>query len=160
MSTSQPRLTAARLGAGLALAVGALALSGCSATNPVLTNEPYAASDGVNQTLGPLSFGNLLVLAAERDAPGTLLGSVTNASDRVARVEIGLAGTPTTVEVPAGATVILGPEATPVDLGTVPVPPGALVEVMLGSDADGTTSVQAPVLDGTLEYYATLVPEA
>ncbi len=71
---------------------------------------------------------------------------------------IGLSGDVTSVVVPAGETVILGPEAGEVPLATVPAPPGSLVTLVLTSDVDGSVSVQVPVLDGTLEQYATLVP--
>ncbi|WP_372593897.1 hypothetical protein [Actinotalea sp.] len=145
--------------AALLLAAAALSLTGCSATNPVTTNQAYAASDGVDITLGGLQFGNLLVLSAEQGAPGTVLGSVTNTAGADVRLEIGLSGELTTLAVPAGETVLLGPDDAAVDLATVPSPPGALVEVVMTSDADGSATVMAPVLDGTLEQYAALVPQ-
>lgn len=142
-----------------ALGLG-LALSACSATNPATTNVDYAASDGVDLTLGSLDLGNLLVLAASEGAPGTVLGSVTNGGSERTSVQIGLPDAdPVTLQVDAGETVLLGPDQEPVDLDAVPAPPGALVELTVGSEADGTTSLQVPVLDGTLEQYADLVPQ-
>ena len=158
MTTPRPRTTTVRRAAALALAASALTLAGCSATNPVTTSKPYAASDGVDESLGALSFGNLLVLSAATGDPGTVLGSVTNAAARETSVTIGVAGDTTTLAVPAGATVLLGPEHTVVPLGAVDAPPGALVVLDLASDADGSTSLQVPVLDGTFPQYATLVP--
>ena len=154
------RTSAARRTAALVLAASAFALTGCSATNPVTTNQEYAASDGVDARLGELEFGNLLVLTAEQGAPGTVLGSVTNHSERSMTVQIGLADDATSMRVPAGGTLLLSPENTAVDLAGVPAPPGALVELVLGSDTEGSTSLQAPVLDGTLKQYASLVPTA
>ena len=154
------RTSAARRSAALLLAASALTLTGCSATNPVATNQEYAASDGVDARLGELEFGNLLVLTAEQDAPGTVLGSVTNRSDRSMTVQIGLAGDETSMRLSAGETLLLSPEDAAVDLAAVPAAPGALVELVLGSDTEGTTSLQAPVLDGTLTQYAPLVPKA
>ena len=160
MTTLRPRTPAPARVAALALAAAAaLSLTACSATNPVTTNQPYAASDGLDATLGSLEFGNLLVLSAAQDAPGTVLGSVTNTSDTGARLEIGMSGDLTPVAVPAGETVLLGPQDTAVDLATVPAPPGALVEIVMSSDTDGSASLRTPVLDGTLEQYATLVPQ-
>jgi len=159
VTTPRLRTPAVHRAAALALAgAAALALAGCSATNPVTTTKAYAASDGVNQSLGALTFGNLLVLTAAKDDPGTVLGSVTNAASRDASVTIGIAGDETAITVPAGGTVLLGPEATAVPLGSVPAPPGALAELVLASTTDGSVSVRVPVLDGTLSQYATLVP--
>ena len=142
-----------------AAAVGlGLVLAGCSATNPATTTRDYAASDGVDVTLGDLDLGNLMVLAAEEGAPGTVLGSVTNTGGDSTTVQLGLADDATSLEVGAGETVLLGPEQEPVDLAAVPVAPGALVELTVASEADGTTTVRVPVLDGTLEQYADLVP--
>ena len=158
MTTPRLRTPAVRRAAALTLAATALTLAGCSATNPVTTNVAYAASDGVDETLGSLTFGNLLVLASADQAPGTVLGSVTNAADHDATLTIGIAGDETTLTVPAGATVLLGPDASAVPLRAVPAPPGALVELVLTSDLDGSVTRRTPVLDGTLEQYATLVP--
>lgn len=158
MTTPRLRMPAVRRAAALSLAAATLLLAGCSATNPVTTSKPYAASDGVDQRLGSLTFGNLLVLSAADKAPGTVLGSVTSSADRDATLTIGLAGDVTSVAVPAGATVILGPDATAVPLATVPAPPGTLVDLVLTSDLDGAVTLKVPVLDGTLEQYATLVP--
>jgi hypothetical protein len=137
-----------------------LVLAGCSATNPDTTTRDYAASDGVDLTLGDLDLGNLLVLAAEEGAPGTLLGSVTNTGSDATTVQIGLADDATSVEVGPGETVLLGPDQEAVDLAAVPVAPGALVDLAVGSEVDGTTTVRVPVLDGTLEQYADLVPSS
>ncbi len=158
MTTPSLRTTAVRRAAALTLAASALTLAGCSATNAVTTTKAYAASDGVDATLGSLSFGNLLVLSAAKGDPGTVLGSVTNAATSKATVTIGIAGDTATLSVPAGATVLLGPDHTAVPLSSVSEPPGALITLDLASDADGSTSLQVPVLDGTFAQYATLVP--
>ena len=158
MTTPRLRTPAVQRVTALALAASALVLAGCSATNPVTTTKAYAASDGLDQTLGSLTFGNLLVLTAAEGDPGTVLGSVTNAATSEATVTIGIAGDETTLPVPAGATVLLGPETTAVPLSSVPAAPGALVELVLASTADGSVTLQVPVLDGTFPQYATLVP--
>jgi hypothetical protein len=145
------------------LAVAALAslavapLAACQSSHPI-TAEPYAASDGVDATLGSVRAGNLLVLAAADGAPGTVLGSLTNDSDRAVTVQVGLEDDLTSIDVAPGATELLGPDDTEVAVPAVPVAPGALMALRLSADAEGTTTVQVPVLDGTLPYYATLVP--
>ena len=63
------------------------------------------------------------------------------------------------IDVPAGGTVNLGPDADEsVDLAAVPGIPGSKLEVTVTSDVSGAATVQVPVLDGTLPEYADLVP--
>lgn len=138
-----------------------LALTGCSATNSITTTVPYDPSDGVGLVLGDVELSNILVLSAAEGAPGTLLGSATNRGGGEAELTIGLGdGGGTTIGLDAGETVLLGPEHEPVDLEAVPAPPGALVTLHVDSDAGGATTLDVPVLDGTLPEYADLVPGA
>lgn len=141
-----------------ALAVLAVApLAACQSSTPITTKD-YAASDGVAATLGTVRAGNLLVLAAKDGAPGTVLGSLTNDGTASVTVQVGPADDPTSIDVAPGATALLGPDGTEVPVAAVPVAPGALMELRLAATTEGTTTVQVPVLDGTLPYYATLVP--
>lgn len=160
MTTSRRRRRPARHLTAALVAVAALALAGCSATNEITTLADYDASDGVGVELGDLDVANLLVLTAAEGSPGTVIGSVTNrGSDDIALV-IGLAdGEGTELSVAAGSTVALSPEAEAVGLAAVPAAPGALVALLLTSDAGGSTSLEVPVLDGTLAEYAPLVPQ-
>ncbi|WP_024285708.1 hypothetical protein [Cellulomonas sp. KRMCY2] len=141
---------------GIALAVG-----GCSTTNPMSTTRSYAASDGVAVELGDLRIGNLLVLSAAEGGAGTVLAALSNDGTADIVVTIGLAdgvaGSP--IDVPAGQTVLVGPDAAAtVDLDAVPVAPGALVDLTITSDQGGTATRRAPVLDGSQPEYAELVP--
>ena len=140
-----------------------LTFAGCSATNPIATQNDYAPSDGVGAQLGDVSFGNLLVLTSAEGEPGTLLGSVTNRGRDDVKVTLGLsdgaAGPP--IDVRAGDTVLLGPEKdVTLELDAVPAPPGAVVDLAVSSDAGGSSTVGVPVLDGTLPEYADLVPSS
>lgn len=138
-----------------------LALTGCSATNEITTSLPYDPSDGVGMVLGDVELSNILVLSAAEGAPGTVLGSATNRGASAVELTIGLGdGDGTTVALDGGATVVLGPRDEPVDLAAVPAPPGAMVTVHIDSDAGGATTLDVPVLDGTLPEYADLVPGA
>ncbi len=56
------------LGRMLTVATLAFALVGCSATNPIQTDRPYAASDGVRVQLGDVRAENLLAVIRERVA--------------------------------------------------------------------------------------------
>lgn len=140
----------------LALAA-ATTLSACSSELP-MTARPYAASDGLDVTVGTLAAGNLLVLTSAEGAAGTVLGSLTNNGDEAVTATVGSPDAPVQVEIPAGGTALLGPEDVAVPIAAVPAPPGALTALVVASDADGSTTVEVPVLDGTLEEYASLVP--
>ena len=145
-----------------AMTIGiALAVAGCSATNPITTTRSYAASDGVAVELGDLRIGNLLVLSAAQGEAGTVLAALSNDGTADIEVTIGLAdgdpGAP--IDVPAGQTVLVGPAAAAtVDLDAMPAAPGALVDLAITSDQGGTTTRRVPVLDGTQPEYAELVP--
>jgi hypothetical protein len=150
----------ARLAAAGLLVLG---LGACSATNEVTTSTPYALSDGVRTTLGPVTAVNLLVVAAAKGDPGVLSGALTNSSTRDLAITFTLAdATPgKTVVVPAGRTVYIGTgtdQGAVVEFDAVPVAPGQVVGLTLTGDSTGGATVQAPVLDGTLPQYATMVP--
>ncbi len=152
----RPLLTIVTVLVAAPLAVGLLA--GCSASTP-RTAQGYAASDGVGLQLGELDASNLLVLAAESGAPGTVLGSLTNLGPESMIVEIAAGGSTVTVRVAPHSTMILGPAGAQVALAAVPEPPGALMDVTITSDRAGDVAVQVPVLDGTLPAYTDLVPQ-
>ena len=162
MTRRPPALALRLVGAGLAGLV-ALTVSGCSATNEVTTNTPYALSDGVRATLGPVVADNLMVISSAKGEPGVVSGALTNTGTQTVQVTLTAAGqtTGSTLRVDAGGTVYLG---TGTDLGeNVPVAsvdaaPGQVVALTLAAPSAGTTTVQVPVLDGTLPQYATLVP--
>jgi len=138
-----------------------LALTGCSATNEITTSVPYDPSDGLGLVIGDVELANVLVLSVAEGAPGTILGSATNRGPSPVELTIGLGdGADTTIALDGGATVRLGPRDEPVDLEAVPAPPGAMVTVHIDSDAGGATTLDVPVLDGTLPEYADLVPAA
>lgn len=139
----------------------ALLVAGCSATNPITTSENYAASDGVRVELGEAVLTNLLVLTAAEGSEGTVLGAVSNNGQDDLELTLTLEGSAdeARIDLPAGATVLLGPDEEEVVLDSVPAPPGALVAVSVVSDRSGAVTVRVPVLDGTLPEYADLVPE-
>ncbi|MBC7291329.1 MAG: hypothetical protein H5T83_08350 [Actinotalea sp.] len=156
---STPTLPRRAASVAAALAASAL-LAGCSATNPITTLLDYDPSDGVSQVVGDLRAGNLIVLTAEEGGPGTIVGFVTNRGSQDASVVLEVAGEQgDAIEVPAGGTVLLGPQGDEtLDVGAVPAPPGSKIEVTLRSDVAGSATVEIPVMDGTLEEYADLVP--
>ncbi|EYR63840.1 lipoprotein [Actinotalea ferrariae CF5-4] len=152
-----------RLAAGTLLAASAL-ITGCSATNPITTDIAYPPSHGlpvdISETAGLV---NLMVLTAEEGGTGALYGAAWNNNTVPVDVTVALPdGTVLgTVAVPAGGTVTLGSaQEEQVRVPDVPVPPGAVMELVVGTDRGGQVTAAVPVLDGTLPPYDPLVPVA
>lgn len=153
-----------RLVASAALsALVLLGATGCTFITPQSTEIEYSASDGVNvaDSDGPLQIRNAMVIATEDGSTGNLVAAIINPTDKRAVLTIEIQGLdPLTVRVGAGDTLSLGANAEPVRIDGLDTAPGATVEMYFQSgDATGTAT-QVPVLDGTLPYYADLVPEA
>ncbi|HMO12014.1 MAG TPA: hypothetical protein PKB06_11060, partial [Actinotalea sp.] len=102
-----------RTGRAAAAAVIALAttatLSGCLGQTP-MTLRDYTPGDGVSLRLGDLDAQALVVLTAAEGEPGTIVGALRNVGARDLSVTIGLPDSVTEVEVPAGSSVLLGPQ--------------------------------------------------
>lgn len=151
-----------RLVASVALsAVVLLGATGCTFITPQSTEIQYSASDGVNiaDTDGPLQIRNAMVIATEDGSTGNLIAAIVNPTEKSATLTVEIEGLdPFTVRVGADDTLSLGADAEPLlieDLNTIP---GATVEMYFQSgDATGAAA-EVPVLDGTLSYYADLVP--
>lgn len=153
---------ARRLAAGALLATSAVVTAGCSATNPITTDVAYPPSHGlpvdISETAGLV---NLLVLTAEEGGTGALYGAAWN--DNTVPVDVTVAlpdGTVLgTVTVPALGTVTLGSrQEEQIRVPDVPVRPGAVMHLTVGTDRGGRVVAPVPVLDGTLPPYDELVP--
>lgn len=147
-------------------AISALVLlgaTGCTFITPQSTEIQYSASDGINipDSDGPLEVRNAMIIATEDGSAGNLIAAIVNPTDKaeVLTVEIDGVAESLTLRVGAGDTVSLGSNAEPLRIDDLGIKPGATVETYFQSgDATGA-SAQIPVLDGTLPYYADLVPE-
>ena len=146
-------------------AISALVLlgaTGCTFITPQATEIQYSASDGINipDSDGPLKVRNAMIIATEDGSVGNLVAAIVNTTDQAEVLNVDVEGSESlTVRVGAGDTVSLGSNAEPMRIDDLGVKPGATVEVYFQSgDATGA-SAQIPVLDGTLPYYADLVPE-
>ena len=146
--------------AGSVIAVAALALTACS---PVLTQKPYAASDGVRIPLtenGDVRAENVLVLASEQGAEARIVGGLTNNTSQDVEFTIGFVdGASATIDVPARSTVLLdGSEENDLVLEDVPAAPGSTADMLFATPELGVSTFPVPVLDGTFAEYANLVP--
>ncbi|WP_182113047.1 MULTISPECIES: hypothetical protein [unclassified Actinotalea] len=158
--TSRPRHAVVTAAASVASVTLALTLSACSATNPITTQDDYAASDGVMAQVGDLRAGNLVILTTGDGEPGALVGAVTNDGDD-AEVTFALDGEEiASFEVRSRETVLLNQDGEEVEIAAVDAAPGTFARLMMASDVSGSTTVNVPVLDGTLPEYADHVPDA
>lgn len=152
-----------RLVASAALsALVLLGATGCTFITPQSTQVKYSASDGVNveDSEGPLDIRNAMVIATEDGATGNLVAAIVNTTDKAATLTVEIEGLdPLTVRVGAGDSISLGADAEPLRIDGLDTIPGATVKIYFQSgDATGTAT-QVPVLDGSLPYYADLVPQ-
>ena len=148
------------------IAVGAaviLGATGCSMISPQSTTIPYSPADGINVPDvpgAPLQVRNALIVT-NKGVQGNLVAAIINQTDRDETLTINVPDTniSETVDVPAQTTVSLGAEGTdPLLIRGIDTKAGATIAMEFQSgDAPGV-SVHVPVLNGTLNYYSTLVP--
>lgn len=109
------------------VAVAALALAGCSATNPITTAEAYNVVDGVQVEVGSsIAARSLLVFTSGEGEIGTLAGALTNGGREDVEVTVEPDGADAvTIDVPARGTVLLGGDGgNVIDIDRVAAPPG------------------------------------
>lgn len=145
-----------------AIAVGALAFTGCGAINQQSTAIMYSASDGVHADMGKIELRNVLIISEKAGQPGRLTGTFYNKSDASIKLTVsGSEGSQTELTIPSGAApLILGSKSEAAILSTVSAIPGAMEMVKL-TQSDTSVAAQTlnvPVLDGTLPEYKDLVP--
>jgi len=143
-----------------ALAVVAIALTGCSAINPITTDRQYAPSDGIDVPIGDSAKAiNLLVVTTAKDAPAVLTGSLYNEAHEDVVVTLSIDGTiAANVTVPADAAVQLGTgDHQTLVQGASPAAPGGMAPVWIGTEDTGALQVDVPIVDGTFAEYQGIV---
>ena len=151
-----------RIAASVA-AVSALTLaSACS--NPIQTNEPYNAADGVPATIGKVALRDLL-LVSDGNGPAVVSGSAINEGDAKVTLELSPEAQSTQggTASSAGTQVEVGPfeqvnlSTKGLQLGGADAKPGTLAAVIIRSSDGGSTIVRLPVLPATGPY-STITP--
>lgn len=151
----------ARLRPLIAITVALMVL--ISACGVPSTAQRYAAGDGTRGDLGDqIAAENLLVLTDAAGAEGTLVGGLVNQWEQAVEVTLTFAGIDeaVTMTIDGGGTLLLHPDHHSVVLPSVPVPPGAMVDVQISTGQQGSITVPVPVLDGTLHPYQDYLPGA
>lgn len=147
------------------------ALAGCQFVTPQQTARSYTPSDGVNGMVGDVDIRNVFVLVGEGDT-ASVIGVLSNDSDSARDVTLEYTTTsgPGTEDltVPAGGLLALSTKPGTVDasvpgesqalvLEGVQAKPGGLLPVTFTSRSK-STDLRLPVLTGSQEQYAALVP--
>lgn len=144
-----------------ALAGAALLASGCAVFSPVQTDYPYQAGDGPSLDTGDVHLGNLVVVAAEKDGDGVLVGQAINESAQSVDVTFAVGeGTPTRRTIPASSGGGLSESGSAVVLTGVPAGPGELVQLTVTTPGSGANVVQVPVVAPTGYYSDFTAPPA
>ena len=152
--------TLKRAGAGAALAVALLSATGCGYIHHQPTTIHYAASDGVNADVADIDLRNIMVIAENEKSDGRVLGSIINNGKNDVTVDFNFESGAKSVTVKPGETVRLEDDAHKLIVSPSGANPGLTLEntkVTAGSD---NTTMNIPVLDGTLEEYAPYLPNA
>jgi hypothetical protein len=140
-----------------AAALALLGTAGCSAINEQATTFSYAASDGVVADIGPIDLRNLMIVAADAESPGRVLGTAANTSDSPVQLSLAVAGSNASVTVPANGQIRFEQDENETTLSNPGGVPGSIVDVTVQVNSDSEV-VGVPVLDGTLPEYAEFVP--
>lgn len=152
--------TIKRAGAGLALTVALLSATGCGYIYNQPTTIQYNASDGVNADVADIDLRNIIVIAEDEKSAGRVLGTAVNTGDSDATVEFKFESGSQSVKVPAGKTVRFEDDAHKLIVDPAGANPGMVLEntkVTVGGDE---STMNIPVLDGTLDEYAPYLPNA
>jgi len=139
-----------------------LGTSGCNLLAPQSTTKHYDASDGVSGNVGDLQVRNAIVLSTDGKT-GSLLVTVVNASDSAhsLSVQYTAATGKVTQQVtlkPQSSTAIGTTGGPVITLENIDAPLGSLFPVYFQYGTETGLQLLAPVLDGTLSQYSTLLP--
>ena len=153
------RLTASVLLGSLVIAL----TSGCTFMTDQATMQPYDPSDGTSAVIDGVKVLNILMLSEDGET-ASLLMNIANEANSSATVNVqyeNAAGQKVdeSVHVNANAVKSVGnqPDATLIMKG-IDGAPGSLFPVFLQIGDAAGQQVQVPVLDGSLPYYADLLP--
>jgi hypothetical protein len=141
-----------------------LGTSGCNLLTPQSTTKHYDASDGVSGNVGDLQVRNAIVLS-KNGTTGSLLVTVVNASDSAHSMTVQYTSTTGKVTQqltlkPQSSTAIGATGGPVITLENISAPLGSLFPVYFQYGTETGIQLLAPVLDGTLAQYSTLLPTA
>ncbi len=154
------RAAASALLAGAVLSI----LAGCGLVTPVATQYPYAPSDGVQGEIGELKIINALAITEVGNPNANLIFTASFRGEDLTTLNVQYQlGARTTLTFDLGANSITNVgfgEGGALTLAGVDVAPGELIPVYFQYGDEEGVQLNVPVLDGSLEHYADLIPPA
>lgn len=150
----------ARLLVPLAVVGATLAMSACETQSPVQTEVSYNPADGVPVDLGAVQLRDLVIISSGKGKPGVLVASMSNTGSTEQRVMFSAGGSASPVYATApGNSVERLSGTSPVQLPSVPVSPGDVLQMTVQTPTAPAVAVVVPVLSPH-GYYATISPSA
>lgn len=139
----------------------AASLSGCTFGAVQATQLAYDPSDGVGAEVGDVQVRNAL-LVSDDGKLASLAVALINPSDTNVQLTVSWEAESgrdeRTVSVPAGETLSLGTDDDAIVLVGVDAQPGSLFPVYFQYGEEEGQELGVPVLEGSLDEYADLVP--
>lgn len=149
MTPASPRRRQRALATAALGSAAAIVLAGCQWSSTIQTDRAYEPADGTSARIGEVQLSNVLIVAAKKGGPGTLIGRGVNYAQQPVELTFAIGGeAPTKVSIPAGGALQLsdlaaGPKRL---LPVVPVSPGDLVDLHITSAGGGDRDLRVPVL--------------
>ena len=141
----------------------AASLTGCTFGAVQATRLAYDPSDGIGTEVGNVQVRNAL-LVSEDGTVASLAVALVNAGDANVRLTVSWEASSgrveRTISVPAGETVSLGANEDVIVLDGIDAEPGSKFPVYFQYGDEEGKELGVPVLDGSLDEYADLVPGA
>ena len=140
-----------------------LTATGCNMLAPQATTLQYNPGDGMSVNTGTIQVLNALVISEDGEDGNLVVAfynkdEVNDATILIEYGENGIGGE-AALEIPAGTLVSLGgDEEGPLLLEGIDTQPGGRLPMYFRSGDGEGQLVLVPVLDGSLPYYADLVP--
>lgn len=144
--------------AGVALALAAGLLTGCSAGDDATSRQPYAPADGIYADSGSIRALNVLVVASEGASEGVVLMALANRgtrSDRLTAIDssAGTVELSSPVELPPGGAVRFGSDADEsVSITGLTRAPGETIELTLSFERAEPVTLRTVVMPATGDY--------
>ena len=103
---------------------------------------------------------NAFIVANEDGSVGNFVAALVNQTGERETLTISIEGIdPFTVTIPGNGRISLGADEEPLRIVDLDTQPGATIEMHFQSGETTGAKAEVPVLDGSLPYYADLVPE-
>ncbi|WP_400999939.1 hypothetical protein [Agromyces sp. GXQ0307] len=158
MSERRGRTVVARVALAAAVMFPAAGLAGCNVLagdEPLPPEELEGIAIGANAELSGIDVRSIVLISRDAGEPGRMLGTLFNRTDSPVEVTFSDEDDSVTVVAPVGELVKFEEQETVI--GSVEQRPGSYVTIRVSAEGEDV-SMDVPVFDGDLEFYAPFVP--